>query len=334
MKAMVLHRNALAESGPLTYEDAEKPSPGYGEVVMSVLSCGVCRSNLQVIEGERGKPPKLPLIPGHEVVGIVESVGPGVSSLMVGDRVGAQPQYDSCGSCRLCISGMENLCQRSGRLGWSVDGGYAQYMKGKASHLHKVPDSIGDLEAAPLFCPGVTAYRAVIASGASPASAVAVFGIGGVGHFAIQFARLFGARVIGVSRGAQHRKLALEMGADEAIDPSDSEALLELSRREEIGSSIVFAPSDDSIEKAMALTRRGGTIVLGVDGNIRNYRFMKGQTIKATLVGTRKEIEEVLEIAGKGLVKTRARATKLEDANKALCSLKENKVEGRIVLEP
>ena len=334
MKAMVLHRNAAAESDPLAYEDIEKPAPGYGEVILKVLSCGVCRSNLQVIEGERGKPPKLPLVPGHEVVGVVESIGPGVSSLSVGDRVGAQPQYDSCGSCRLCVSGMENLCQRSGRLGWSVDGGYAQYMKGKASHLHKVPDSIGNLEAAPLFCPGVTAYRAVIASGASPASTVAVFGIGGVGHFAVQFARLFGARVIGISRSAQHRKLALEMGAEDAVDPSDSEALSERSRRDGIDSSIVFAPSDDSIGKAMEITRRGGTVVLGVDGNIRNYRFMKGQTIKATLVGTRKDIGEVLEIAGRGLVKTRAVPAKLEDANKALQSLKENKVEGRIVLEP
>ncbi len=334
MKAMVLHSPAPIGTNPLSYEDVEMPAPASGEIIIKVGACGVCRSNLQVIEGERGTPPKLPLIPGHEVVGIVTELGSGITSLNIGDRVGAQPQFSVCGSCDLCISGRENLCQSAKRLGWSADGGYSQYMKGFAAHVHKVPDGLGDAQAAPLFCPGVTAYSAVKSSRPFPGKRIAVFGIGGVGHMAVQFAKLYGADVIAVSRNPLHTKLAEELGADSVILSSGEDPAAALARRGKVDSSIVFAPSDQAVSQAIAATKKGGIIVLGVDCNIKGYSFMNGHTIVSSVVGTRKEINEVLELASRGLVSVKAREMKLAQANEALCAMKENGVEGRIVLKP
>ncbi|HUB92387.1 MAG TPA: alcohol dehydrogenase catalytic domain-containing protein [Candidatus Saccharimonadales bacterium] len=334
MKAMILHETGPIESGPLRYEDAEMPSPGPGEIVMKVGACGVCRSNLQVIEGERGRPPKLPLIPGHEVVGRITELGQEVNSLKIGDRVGAQPQFSVCGKCEYCSTGRENLCTDSKRFGWSTDGGYSEYMRGFAAHVHKVPDNISDIDAAPLFCPGVTAYRAVKESGISSGKKVAIFGIGGVGHMTVQFARLAGARVAAVSRNPIHTHLASEMGADEVLISSKEDPVRALSRDGGVDASIVFAPSDDAISQAIQSTKKGGTIVIGVDGSIRNYNFMKGQTIKGTVVGTREDINEVLSLAAKGLVHVKAKEYKLEKANDVLKELKGNRVDGRVVLTP
>ncbi len=334
MKAMVLHGTAPIGTDPLSYEEVEMPVPAHGEIIIKVGACGVCRSNLQVIEGERGSPPKLPLIPGHEVVGVVTELGSGVTSLTVGDRVGAQPQFSVCGSCDLCISGRENLCQNAKRLGWSVDGGYSEYMRGFAAHVHKVPKSLEDAQAAPLFCPGVTAYSAVKASRPFPGKRIAVFGIGGVGHMAIQFAKLSGAEVIAVSRSPMHTKLAEDLGADRTIISSEENPAEVLARHGKADSSIVFAPSDEAVSQAMAATKRGGIIVLGVDCNIKGYSFMNGHSIVASVVGTRKDISEVLELASQGLVSVTARQMGLSDANKALRALKEGRIEGRIVLKP
>ncbi len=332
MKAMLLRKTANINTNPLEYADLEMPSPGYGEVLMKVKACGVCRSNLQVIEGERGIPPKLPLIPGHEVVGIVTEVGEGVTSLAVGDRVGAQPQFSVDNTCEYCVSGRENLCINSRRLGWSIDGGYAEYMIGYANHLHKVPENISDIEAAPLFCPGATAYRAVSTAEPFPGKKIAVFGIGGVGHLAIEFAKISGARVTAVSRSPMHVSLAEKVGADRAIISSEEDPVSVIMKDGGVDSSIVFAPSDEAVSQAVRSTKKGGTIVIGVDCKIGDFKFMNGQTIKSTVVGTRNDINKVLELASLGLVKISAAEYKLKDANEALRLLKENKVEGRIVL--
>lgn len=332
MKAMLLRKTANVNTDPLEYADIEIPKPGYGEVLMKVKTCGVCRSNLQVIEGERGPPPKLPLVPGHEVVGVVTEVGNGVASLAVGDRVGAQPQFSVDNTCEYCISGRENLCVNSRRLGWSVDGGYAEYMIGYANHLHKIPETISDIEAAPLFCPGATAYRAVSSAEAFPGKKIAVFGIGGVGHLAIEFAKISGARVTAVSRSPMHAGLAEKVGADKAIISSEEDPVSSITKDGGVDSSIVFAPSDEAVSQAIRSTKKGGIIVIGVDCKIGDFKFMNGQIIKSTVVGTRNDINKVLELASLGLVKISTTEYKLGDANRALRLLKENKVEGRIVL--
>ncbi len=332
MKAMLLKKTAEIGSRPLSFDEIEIPRPGYGEVLIKVKACGVCRSNLQVIEGERGTPPKLPLVPGHEVVGVVSELGAGVSSLAVGDRVGAQPQFSVDNTCEYCISGRENLCINSKRLGWSIDGGYAEYMIGYAEHLHKIPGNISDLNAAPLFCPGATAYGAVKNAEPFPGKKIAVFGIGGVGHLAIEFAKIAGARVTAVSRNALHTELAERVGADRTIISSEEDPVAAISGSGGVDSSIVFAPSDEAVSQAIRSTKKGGIVVIGVDCNIKDFRFMNGQIIKSTVVGTRNDINRVLELASQGLVKISAKEYKLKDANEALQLLKNNKVEGRIVL--
>ena len=206
-------------------------------------------------------------------------------------------------------------------------------MTGFASHVHKIPDNLGDVEAAPLFCPGVTAYRAVKEAEPLPGKRIAIFGVGGVGHMAVQFARLSGAHVIAVSRKQVHTNLATSVGADEVIVSSEEDPAKKMSAAL-ADSSIVFAPSDEVISQAIRSTKRGGVIVMGVDGNIQKYGFMRGQTIKGTVVGTRNDINEVLRIASKGLVKVKATEYKLNRANEALKELKGNRVEGRIVLTP
>src|SRR5579872_5238958 len=204
MRAAILERTAPIESGPLAMWDVPTPVPGRGEILMKVTACGVCRSNLHMIEGDwldDGVPAKIPIVPGHEVVGRVEQLGDGVEDFSVGDRIGVQPLWSSCLRCEYCLTGRENLCGQRLITGEHLDGGYAQFMISKAAHTYRVPDGLIDAEAAPLFCPGITAYHAVEKANLRPGQLAAIFGMGGVGHMIVQLAALSGAEVIVVARG-------------------------------------------------------------------------------------------------------------------------------------
>ncbi|MHB1614393.1 MAG: alcohol dehydrogenase catalytic domain-containing protein [Actinomycetes bacterium] len=335
MRAIVLDRHAPIEQGPLRMADVDKPRPGRGQVVVKVGAVGVCRSNLHMIEGDwPGVPPRFPMIPGHEVAGRIEEVGEGVGWLRVGDRVGAQPIWSTCGHCEYCLTGRDNLCRSKEITGETVDGGYAEYMLATAAHTYLLPDSIDDVEAAPLFCPGITAYGSVLKADLGPGKRVSVFGIGGVGHLVLQMARLYGADVVAVSRGTTHLSLAEELGAVRMIDASRSDPGEELARSGGVDASIVFAPSSASVAQAVQGTKPGGTVVIGVNAEIGRLPFAEEKTVVGSLLGTRQQMREVLVMAGAGKIRAVCESHPLEEAQETLARLKRGEIRGRAVLTP
>jgi propanol-preferring alcohol dehydrogenase len=334
MKCMLLCKTASIESSPLKYSDVEIPKIGPEEILIKVNACGVCRSNLHMIEGDwldMGVPAKLPIVPGHEVTGTVDEVGDKVNSFVVGDKVGVQPLYDSCGNCEPCLTGHENICNKVEITGETVDGGYAEFMRAVEVHAYHLPDNLDPVSAAPLFCPGLTAYKAVKLAEPLVGKSVAVFGIGGVGHMAVQFAKLSGARVIGVSRGGNHLKLAREVGADSVVSSSQKDFADAVGT---VDSSIVFAPSDEYLSLATKVTKKNGIIVIGVRGNLRDFPFTKEIIIKGTAIGTRIDMQNVLKIASQGLVHVKVNVSSLSEANNILLGLKKSEIYGRAVLVP
>ena len=334
MKCMLLEKPAFIETSPLKYTDVETPRIGSREVLLKVSACGVCHSNLHMIEGDwldMGVPAKTPIVPGHEVTGTVEEVGTEVDNVTVGDKVGVQPLYDTCGTCEPCLTGRENICDKAKITGESVDGGYAEFMKAVGAHLYLLPANLDPVNAAPLFCPGLTAYKAVTKAEPSVSKTVAVFGIGGVGHMAIQFAKLSGARVIGVSRSSDHLTLAKEVGADVVVSLQDRDFVSIVGT---VDSAIVFAPSDDYINVAVKSTKKGGTVIVGVRGNIHNFPFNREITVKGTAIGTRNDMQSVLRIASQGSVRAKINVFDLSEANTVLLNLKKAEVQGRAVLVP
>jgi propanol-preferring alcohol dehydrogenase len=331
---MLLEKPALIETSPLKYTDVETPRIGPKEVLIKVSACGVCHSNLHMIEGDwldMGVPAKVPIVPGHEVTGTVEEVGTEVDNAAVGDKVGVQPLYDTCGTCEPCITGRENICDKAKITGETVDGGYAQFMKAVGTHLYRLPANLDPVNAAPLFCPGLTAYKAVTKAEPSVGKTVAVFGIGGVGHMAIQFAKLSGAKVIGVSRGENHLRLAKDVGADLAVSSQEKDVIRTIGP---VDSSIVFAPSDEYITMAAKATKKAGILIIGVRGNLQDFPFTKEITVKGTAIGTRIDMQNVLKIAAQGLVQVKTNTYGLSDANDVLLRLKKSEVIGRAVLVP
>ncbi len=241
MHAIVLDTPGPLESGVVHGAEVADPHPGPGQIVMKVVACGVCRSNLHMIEGDwvrYGVPAFTPIVPGHEVVGRVVEVGSQVDWLRPGDRVGVQPLWSTCGHCAYCLTGRDQLCASKQITGETVQGGYAEYMLATAAHAHPVPDSIDDVEAAPLFCPGITGYNAVSKAAPRPGSTLAVFGVGGVGHMVIQFAVLAGAEVYAVARAAEHRKLAEELGAHPVDATADDAVVLRFPGRRGRGGGV------------------------------------------------------------------------------------------------
>jgi propanol-preferring alcohol dehydrogenase len=334
MKAVLLKTPAPIETHPLRVQDVPTPRPGPGELLIRVAACGVCLSNLHMIQGEwvkNGVPAKSPIIPGHEVVGRVEAVGPGVATFRVGDRVGVQPLWSSCLHCEYCLTGREELCQTKQITGETLDGGYAEALLAKPEHTYAVPDGLSDAEAAPLFCPGITAYHAVGKARLTPGQRVAVFGIGGVGHVALQFARLTGAEVMAVSRAQHHLELAEELGA-RAVSASRGDPVAELQRLGGMDASIVFAPSSAVLQQAIAATKPGGTIVVGVFAQVGELAFGEEKAVVGSLLGSRQQMREVLALAAAGKVKVVTETFPLEKAEEALTRLKRGEVRARAVL--
>jgi propanol-preferring alcohol dehydrogenase len=334
---MLLDKTAVIESKPLRFASIDDPAISGSDILVRVRACGVCRSNLHMIEGDwlkRGFPAKYPIIPGHEIVGIVESIGKDTKDIEIGDRVGIQPLYHACGTCEYCLSGRENICKRKLITGQSVDGGYAEYIKVPYRFVYKVPDRLSDAEATPLFCPGVTAYKAVKYSNASPGKMIAIFGIGGVGQVALQIAKLWGAKVIAVSRSKNHLDVASKLGAYSAISPDEEDVVKYFRNINYADSSIVFAPSDKAIDQAMKAVKPGGNVVLGVSGQIKEFFFHEEKIIKGTVIGTRQDMREVLKIAEDGSISIKVESYELEEANEVLRKLKYSELEGRAVLQP
>jgi len=334
MKAMVLESLAPLEDSPLQLRDRPEPSPGLGQLVIRVHACGVCHSQLHMIEGAwagRNVPGMLPIIPGHEVVGSIVELGSGVEGLVVGQRVGVQPLWSCCGRCDYCLTARENLCGDKEMAGESVDGGFAEYMLATAEHVYPVPESLGDAEAAPLFCPGLAAYGAVAKAGLSPGAKVAVFGVGGVGHLVVQLAVLAGAEVTAVDRARQHLDLAERLGARHVLDASSDAVEEDFAARGGADAAIVFAPSDTAVQQAVSVLKRGGIAVLGVSARVGEWSFDEKRLV-STALGPRHQMHDVLRLAAAGKLHVHYEAFALEDAPVALARLKADRLAARAVL--
>jgi len=340
MQAMLLSKLAPIESRPLKMTSVSQPKIKKDELLVEVEACGVCRSNLHVIEGDwkkHGAPSILPIIPGHEIVGFVRKIGDSVRHIEIGDRVGIQPLYSSCLKCEYCRNGRENLCESAEITGESVNGGYAEFISVSEPFATLVPDSLKPEYAAPLFCPGITAYKAVKASEPDRNKTIGVFGVGGVGHIAIQLAKLNHARVIAISRSKSHLKLGESVGADSSVKLlDDSKQFLQNLKNEEglLDSAIVFAPSDRAIESAIKSVKKGGVVVVCVFGKIPEFRFYEEKIVKGSVIGSREDMRELVKIAEESGLKVVSQAFPLREANKVLAELKNSKVHGRAVLLP
>ncbi|KIE59013.1 zinc-dependent alcohol dehydrogenase [Methylacidiphilum kamchatkense Kam1] len=335
MKAVLLTKPSPLEENPLILQQVDLPRLKEDEVLIRTEACGVCRSNLHMIEGdwiERGVPAKLPIIPGHEIVGTIEEVGSRVSQFKKGDRVGLQPLWSSCGRCSYCRTGREQLCPFKEITGETVDGGYAEFVVGKEDFLYPIPDSLSAAEAAPLFCPGITAFHAIQKAGPLVGKRVAIFGIGGVGHMAVQFACLAGATVIALSRNPKHLQIAKELGAHDCIDANDSQRLEKLKKEADIDCAVVFAPSNAVAQQAISLVKPGGKIVLGVNALLGEFSFVEEKVILGTVIGPREEMKEVLRLAAEGKIKAISQIFTLEQAPEALLKLKKGEILSRAVL--
>lgn len=277
-----------------------------------------------------GVPAISPIIPGHEVTGRVVALGSGVSDFSIGDPVGVQPLWNACGVCEFCTGGTEQLCHHRVITGEHVDGGYGEYMLANAAYSYHVPAGLDLVEAAPLFCPGITAYGAVDKLDVGPGDIVAVFGLGGVGHMAVQFAALTGAEVVAVGRNPEHLAVAIELGAARAVDSTDARALAQIA--DTADAVLTFAPSDEVAEQALRTLKWGGTIVTAVPLTLAEFPFNKGQTVKASILGNREQMRAVLRLAADGKIRTVVDRFAMDQADEALHLLAAGKLRSRAVL--
>jgi alcohol dehydrogenase, propanol-preferring len=334
MYANELEDPAPLSESPLQWRQVAVPVPGPGQILIDVSACGVCRSNLHMIEGDwvdGGVPAISPIIPGHEVTGTVAALGDSVNGFAVGDRVGVQPLWWTCEECDYCTSGREQLCHQRKITGEDVNGGYGQAMIANAAHTYHVPDGLDLAEAAPLFCPGITAFGAVDKLDVGPGDTVAIFGLGGVGHMAVQFAALTGAEVLAVGRSADHLRVASDLGATRTINSSDPDALA--GAADSVDAAVTFAPSDAVTGYALEMLKRGGTLVAGIPLSVEGLPFNKEQIIKTSLLGSRHQMRTVLELAATGKIRTVVDRFPMEQATAVLGLLADGKLRSRAVLD-
>lgn len=336
MKAAVLHEY----KEPLQIEEVPTPAPGRDEVLIEVEACGVCHSDLHIANGDWPqlfKILKKPLILGHEVVGRVFAKGDAVSSLSVGERVGVPWIHWTCGACPYCIEGNENLCANQAITGGTVDGGFAQFMTAKATHALSVPGNLTFEEAAPLFCAGVTVYRAIKRAGVQAGQRVGVFGIGGLGHLAVQIAAVKGAQVIAVDVADDKLALARSLGAATSLNAADKDLRKKLRTIGGLHAAIVTSAARAAYDSAFSSLRRGGTLaVVGIPAEDLCFQpiLMVGSEtrIVASSVGTREDLRDILSLAGQGQVKCIVETRPLEQVNEVMNKMREGKLSARVVL--
>ena len=324
----------MIENKPLKFREYPDPALNDDEIIIRIKACGVCHSNLHMIEGDwqhMGLPGKLPIIPGHEIVGVVEEVGKRTNGFEVGQNAGVQCLYDACGRCEFCLTGREHLCLTEKVTGETVDGGFAELISVPYEYAYPVPERMKCEEAAPLFCPGITAYRAINRSGIKFGQRIAIFGIGGVGHLSLQIAKLAGAEVIAVDTGEKQLELARDLGADYTGLPEQLEQLVTKIGRPDVVA--IHVPSQTALDLACKLVKRGGTILQCVFGT-PTVNFADEVTVITSMVGTRSDMNEVLKLANQGEILVKSTACALSEANEALLKLKRGQVVGRLALLP
>jgi len=309
------------------------------EILLKIEACGVCHSQLHGIEGDWkdiGIPPSLPTVPGHELVGKVMEVGKNVAKFKIGDRAGITPLLEACRKCQYCKEGKEQLCESSIITGESLKGGYAEYITVSEDFATKIPKNMKSEYAAPLFCAGITAYKAVKAAEPKSHKKIGIFGIGGVGHMAIQFAKVEGAQVIAFSRSKEHLDVAKKLGATDIMTfREDQKFPDEIKKRHGmLDAAIVFAPADIVTDVAIKSVKRGGLIVIATVGKNPNFFAFEEKTIRGTVIGSTKDMEQVIKICDENNLSVITETYPLEKANEVLKKLKDSQIQARAVLIP
>jgi propanol-preferring alcohol dehydrogenase len=329
MKACILRAPAKVETNPLAYADAETPAPGAGEVLVRVHACGVCRTDLHVIEGEL-PPRKSPVIPGHQVVGTIEKRGENAKRFAMGARVGVAWLHKTDGTCEYCRGGAENLCDRPEFTGYTVNGGYAEHIAAPEDFVYGIPAGFRDEQAAPLLCAGIIGFRSLLLSGIKPGGRLGFYGFGAAAHVAIQVARHWSVEVFASTRDARHQKLALELGAAWAGGTFDEPP-------KKLDAAIVFAPAGEIVPAALKALKKGGVLVLGGIhmSPIPSFSYdllYQERMIRSVANNTRQDGEDFLRIAAEIPIRTHVQIFSLQDANRALNALKNDAIPGAAVL--
>jgi propanol-preferring alcohol dehydrogenase len=330
MKAMLLSGVGPISGSPLALAELPSPAPGPGEVRVKVSACGVCRTDLHVIEGDL-PPVRLPLVPGHQIVGTVDLRGEGAERFPPGARVGIAWLRRTCGSCAFCEAGKENLCETPLFTGYHRDGGFAEFAVVPEAFAYALPPAFSDAEAAPLLCAGIIGYRALRRADLPPGGRLALYGFGSSAHIVIQLALHRGCEVLVCTRGERHRKLALEMGASWAgDDPAEMPVAAD--------SAILFAPAGELIPPAMRALKKGGTLSLaGIhmsDVPSMNYDecLFYEKNLRSVTANTRQDGEDLLREAARHPIRPKVTLFPLEEANRALQMLKADEIQGTGVL--
>ena len=323
----------------MTVGDYDKPTPGPGQALVKLIASGVCHTDLHALEGDWPVKPKLPLVPGHEGVGIVEEVGEGVTNVSVGQMVGNAWLWTACGECEHCRQGWETLCEQQQNGGYSTDGSFGQYMLVDATYAAIIPEGSDPYEIAPVLCAGVTVYKGLKRTEVRPGQWVVISGIGGLGHIAVQYAVAMGMRVVAVDIADDKLALAKKHGAEVVVNAMDGDPASAV--QEAVGGAhgvLVTAVHKDAFGQAIGMTRRGGTIVFNglPPGEFPAPIFdvvLKGLTIRGSIVGTRQDMVEALDFYAAGKIKPTFSKRPLEDINAIFDEMRHGKIDGRVVIE-
>jgi len=335
MKAAVV----TAFDRPLSIEDRSTPEPGPGEILVRIETCGLCHTDIHAAHGDWPVKPSLPFVPGHEGVGIVERLGAGVSTPQVGARVAIPWLGWACGECEWCIKGWETLCPNQQDTGYSRDGSYAELVVASARFVVPVPDGIDPLDAAPLTCAGVTTYKAVKVADVRPTDIVAVFGVGGLGHLAVQYAQIAGGTVVAIDVNDEKLAMARDLGATYTVNAMTADPVAALQELGGADAAIVTAVSPRPFEQAFAGMRRGGRMVmvgLPADNNIILPIFqtvLQGITVAGSIVGTRLDLAEVFELHLAGRTRVVRTTRHLDDVNDAMKAVEAGDIDARVVFD-
>jgi propanol-preferring alcohol dehydrogenase len=331
MKACLLRTVGLAENNPLEFAEVPTPAPQHDEVLVRVTACGVCRTDLHVVEGEL-PPRRSPVIPGHQAVGTIERLGPQAQRFRVGARVGVPWLHRTCGTCEFCRAGRENLCEAAVFTGYTADGGYAEYVVAPESFVYAIPDGFGDLEAAPLLCAGIIGFRCLRVSGVQSGSVLGMYGFGAAAHVAIQVARHWGVNVLAFTRDPRHQQHARDLGAAWAGSITDPPPA-------KLDAAIIFAPAGELVPEALRVMKKGGAVVLG---GIHmspipplEYRLLYDErVVRSVANNTRQDGEDFLRVAAEIPIRTEVKLYPLHNANLALQEHKRGTIRGAAVLQP
>ncbi len=330
MRAMLLEHHQAIEQSPLKLRDLPLPEPGPKEVRVRIQYCAICRTDLHVIEGELSRS-KLPMIPGHQIIGKVDRLGSQAVRLKMGERVGIAWLHSTCGHCSYCRAGKENLCEESLFTGYDRNGGYAEYTTASEDFVYSIPSAIDDLSALPLLCAGIIGYRALSRSLLPDKGNLGIFGFGSSAHIVIQIAKARGAKVFVITRAMEHQKLALELGASWA--GSDSRSL-----PVQLDSAILFAPAGELVPSSLEHLKRGGTLAIaGIHLSqiptldYQRHLFFE-KDLRSVTANTRKDGHELLAEAARIPLRVHTRIYALEEANQALQDLKADRTRGTGVL--